>query len=121
MARRPPAAQPGAVAPLAVGRHGAAGIVSYAQNQRTAWWGDNDNLVRWGHLETFAPHKTFGFMVSLRQARGFQQRLARGESILLRAVVKAGQHPGAYSIVTATIPGSDPDLGEIAFSPTCQV
>ena len=48
------AAQPGAVARLAVERFGAAGIVSYAQNQRTAWFGENENLVRWGHLETFA-------------------------------------------------------------------
>ena len=32
-------AQPGAVQDLAVGKFGAAGIVSYAQNQKTAWWG----------------------------------------------------------------------------------
>jgi aminopeptidase YwaD len=102
------AAQPGAVAALAVARHGAAGIVSYAQNQRTAWWGDDDNLVRWGHLDSFGGPKTFGFMVSLRQARAFQQRLARGETIRLRAVVRAGQHPGSYDVVTATIPGRDP-------------
>jgi len=112
------AAQPGPVAELAVARHGAAGILSYAQNQRTAWWGDDDTLVRWGHLETFAPHKTFALMVSLKQARMLQRRLAAGESILLRASVKAGQHAGAYSIVTATIPGADPIRGrdEIVFS-----
>jgi aminopeptidase YwaD len=40
------AQQPGAVAELAVGKFGAAGIVSYAQNQRTAWSGDDDGLVR---------------------------------------------------------------------------
>ena len=112
------AAQPEAVAELAIAQHGAAGIVSYARNQRTAWWGDDDSLIRWGHLETFAPHKTFAFMVSPREARRFQRRLADGDSILLRASVKAGQHPGAYSIVTATIPGADPRRGreEIVFS-----
>jgi aminopeptidase YwaD len=111
-------AQPGDVARLAVARHGASGIVSYAQNQRTAWWGDVDTLVRWGHLDTFAPHKTFAFMISLGEARAFQQRLARGEAVLLRADVRAGQHPGAYSIVTATIAGADPVLArqEIVFS-----
>ena len=111
-------AQPEAAAALAVAEHGAAGIVSYAQNQRTAWWGEDDSLIRWGHLETFAPHKTFAFMVSLKQARLFQRRLAAGETILLRASVRAGQHPGAYSIVTATIPGADPVRGseEIVFS-----
>ena len=48
--------QPGAVQDLAIGRFGAAGIVSWAQNQRTAWYGDDESLVRWGHLETFSEH-----------------------------------------------------------------
>jgi aminopeptidase YwaD len=111
-------AQPGAVQDLAVGKFGAAGIVSYAQNQKTAWWGEDENLIRWGHLETFSEHKTFAFMVSLKTARGFRERLAHGEKIMLHAVVKAGQHAGNYEVVTATIPGSDPKLKdeEIAFS-----
>lgn len=110
--------QPGAVARLAVERYGAAGIVSYAQNQRTAWWGEDENLVRWGHLDTFAPVKTFAFMVSLKQARNLQQRLASGAKIRLQAKVQAGQHPGSYDVLTATIPGADPNLRdeEIAFS-----
>jgi hypothetical protein len=112
------AAQAGPVAELAVAKYGAAGIVSYAQNQRTAWFGDDDSLVRWGHLETFVTHKTFAFMISLRQARLLQRRLAASDPILLRATVRAGQHAGAYSIVTATIPGADPARGreEIVFS-----
>jgi aminopeptidase YwaD len=112
------AAQPGAVQDLAVGKFGAVGIVSYAQNQKTAWWGEDENLIRWGHLETFSPNKAFGFMVSLKTGRSLSERLAKGESITLRAVVKAGQHPGNYEIVTATIPGADPKLKdeEIAFS-----
>ena len=73
------AAQPGPVARLAVETFGAAGIVSYAQNQRTAWWGENENLVRWGHLETFAAKPTFAFMISLKQARDFQQTTWRAE------------------------------------------
>ena len=110
--------QPGSVARLAVARHGAAGIVSYAQNQRTAWWGEDENLVRWGHLDTFVEKPTFAFMVSLKQARSFQLRLARGEKIYLRATVKAGKYAGAYTVLTATIPGADPSLRdqEIAFS-----
>ncbi len=109
--------QPGPVAALAVAKFGAAGIVSYAQNQPSAWSGDDDTQVRWGHLETFVPHKTFAFMVSLRQARAFQQRLRSGDTITLKATVKAGSRPGDYSIVTATIPGEGPRAGEeIAFS-----
>ncbi len=112
------AAQPGAVERLAVGKFGAAGIVSYAQNQRTAWWGENENLIRWGHLETFGTVKTFAFMVSLKTARAFRDRLARGEKVTMHAVVKAGQHAGVYSIPSAAILGADPKLRdeEIVFS-----
>ncbi len=111
-------ASPGAVQDLAVGKFGAAGIVSYAQNQKNAWWGEDENLIRWGHLETFSTNKTFAFMVSLKTARGFRERLGRGEKITLHAVVKAGQHAGNYEVVTAVIPGADAKLKEeeIAFS-----
>jgi aminopeptidase YwaD len=111
-------AQPGPVSELAVDRFGAAGIVSWAQNQPTAWSRDDDNQVRWGHLQSFPPPKTFAFMVSLRQARAWQERIEAGERVRLHARVRAGQHPGSYDIVTATLPGRDPALRgeEIVFS-----
>jgi len=104
--------------PLGVTKYGAAGIISYAQNQRTGWWGENTDLVRWGHLDTFSPSRTFAFMVSPRVAKSFRDRLSRGERITLHAKVKAGQHPGAYSVATAMIHGADPRLSqeEIVFS-----
>jgi hypothetical protein len=102
--------------PEVVADRGAAGIISYAQNQKTAWWGEDENLVRWGHLDTFAAKKAFAFMVSLKQAREFQRRLAAGETIRVNAVVKAGKEPGFYDIPTATIPGSEPAAGDIIFS-----
>jgi hypothetical protein len=100
-------AQPGAVQELAVNKFGAAGIISDAQNQRTAWWGEDENLVRWGHLQSFPNTKTFAFMVSLKTGRTLRDRLTHG-----------GQHPGYYEVVTATIPGADPKLKdeEIAYS-----
>ena len=103
---------------LAVGKFGAVGIVSYQQNQKTAWSGDNPDQIRWGHLDTFSAHPTFAFMVSSNTARALKQRLASGESIRLHASVKAGQHAASYEVVTAVIPGADPKLKgeEIAFS-----
>src|SRR5437868_3022358 len=111
-------AQPGAVQDLAIGKFGAVGIVSYAQNQKTAWSGENQDAIRWGHLETFSEHKTFAFMVSLKTARNLRERLAKNEKISLHAVVKAGQHAGNYEVDTATIAGADAKLRdeEIAFS-----
>src|SRR5215208_2125431 len=111
------AAQPGAAAPLAVDRFGAAGMVSYAQNQVTAWWKEDERLVRWGHLDSFAGRRTFAFMVSLQQARRFQERLAKGERITLHAVVRAARHPGVYGVPTALIRGGGAARGEeIVFS-----
>ncbi len=112
------ASQADAVQRMAVAKFGAAGIVSYAANQRTAWWKQDETLVRWGHLETFSSSPTFAFMISLGDARGLQARLAKGEHIRLHAIVKAGQHPGSYDIATATIQGSDPRLRdeEIVYS-----
>lgn len=112
------AAQPGAVQDLAVEKFRAAGMISYALNQPQAWRGEDENLVRWGHLESFPKTKTFAFMVSLKTARALRERLAHGEQIRFHAIVHAGQHPGNYEVVTATIPGTDPQLKEqeIAFS-----
>jgi hypothetical protein len=107
--------QPESVEKLAVGRYGAAGIVSWAQNQKTAWWGQDDSLVRWGHLLTFPEHPTFAFMVSPRQAHAWQERLRSGEAVRLRAEVRAGREPGAYLIPTAVIPGRRRDE-EIVYS-----
>ena len=112
------ASSAGAAQAVAVGTFGAVGIVSYQQNQKTAWSGDNQDQIRWGHLDTFSAHPTFAFMVSSNTARGLKQRLAAGERIRLHASVKAGQHAAAYEVVTAVIRGADPKLKgeEIAFS-----
>jgi aminopeptidase YwaD len=90
----------------AVGELGAAGIISYAPNQKSAWWKEDDRLVRWGHLDSFPQTNSFGFMISLGEARKLQQRLASGEHILLHAKVDASHETGQYSFATAAIRGS---------------
>jgi aminopeptidase YwaD len=102
--------QPGDIQHLAVEKFGAAGFVSYAQNQRTAWWKESEDAVRWGHIDGFAKTPTFGFMVSLRQGLALQERLAGKETVLLDARVKTRPGVDAYEIATATIPGSDSAL-----------
>ncbi len=113
--------QPEAVAPLAVDRFGAAGIISYAQNQPTAWSREDETLVRWGHLDSFSPRRTFAFMVSLKQARSFQARLSASETVRLHASVKAQRHPGEYEIATASIAGADPTLAQQQIAFTCHL
>jgi len=111
--------QPETVAEKAVGELGAAGIVSYAPNQRSAWWKEDDRLVRWGHLDSFPKTKTYGFMISLGEARKMQQRMERGEEILLHAKVDASHEQGQYEFATAAIRGTDKAGEEIHF--TCHL
>jgi aminopeptidase YwaD len=101
---------------LACDQFGAAGIMSYQQNQTTAWSGDYLDNVRWGHLSPYNRSNRFAFMISLRQAREYRDRLRAGTRITLRAVVKADIRPGNYEVVTAVIPGSELSSEEIVFS-----
>jgi len=111
--------QPEAVLEKAVGELGAAGIVSYAPNQRSAWWKEDDRLVRWGHLPSFPNTKSFGFMISLGEARKLQQRLESGEEIRMHATVDASHERGEYGFATAAIRGTDLASEEIHF--TCHL
>lgn len=115
--------QPGAIADLAVGKYKAAGIVSYAPNQRTAWWKEDDRLVRWGHLSSFPEEqsKTFGFMISLGEARRLQARLESGEDVRLDAKIEAYHRPGTYQLITAAIEGTDPILRDQEVAFTCHL
>ena len=109
--------QPGLAHRLAVEERGAAGLVSYNSNQRTGWWRDDIDLVRWGHLDSRGRGNTFAMMISVREARDLQRRLAAGEKLVLRAVVRAQNDDSIpYETVIATIPGSDPSRGEIVYS-----
>ncbi len=104
-----------AVQRLAVMEHGAAGIVSDMPNQTTAWSGLDTTIVRWGHLDAQLPNG-FAFMVSRGTATALREQLARGRPVTLSAHVKAEVGPGHWTVVTATIPGTDPLAGEVVYS-----
>lgn len=111
--------QPGAVVERAVGELGAVGIISYAPNQKSAWWLKDDRLVRWGHMGAFAKTKSFGFMISLGDARRLQQRLKSGETITFHAKVESNHEVGEFRFATATINGTDKADEDIHF--TCHL
>src|SRR4051794_29436914 len=110
-------ATPSACHRLAVEELGAAGLVSYNSNQVSAWWRDDQDLIRWGHLDARGRRNAFAIMISVAEARALQQRLSRGEHITLHAMVRArNDDSSAYETLVATIPGSDPAAGDIVFS-----
>jgi aminopeptidase YwaD len=100
---------------LAIAQHGAAGIVSDMPNQTTAWSGLDTTVIRWGHLDARQP-SGFAFMISRQTAEALRARLRSGERIVLNAQVKATVGPGHWTVVTATIPGTDPAAGEVVYS-----
>jgi aminopeptidase YwaD len=100
---------------MAVANYGAAGIVNDMPNQTTAWSGLDPTLIRWGHLNARQP-AGFAFMVSRLTASDLRARLNQDEKIVLHARVKAEVGPGHWTVVTATIPGSDPAAGEVVYS-----
>ncbi len=100
---------------LAVMKFGAAGIVSDMPNQTTAWSGLDSTIVRWGHLDASLP-SGFAFMVSGATAAGLRAQMDGGHPVLLNAHVKAEVGPGHWTVVSGTIPGTDPRAGEIIFS-----
>jgi aminopeptidase YwaD len=100
---------------IAVMERGAAGIVSDMPNQTTAWSGLDTTVVRWGHLDALLPNG-FAFMVSRGTATALRAQLASGHSVTLSAHVKAEVGPGHWTVVTATIPGKDPQAGEVVYS-----
>ena len=110
-------ATPSACHKQAVEQRGALGLVSYNSNQVSAWWRDNQDLIRWGHLDARGRKNTFAIMISVREARALQQRLAHAEHITLHAVVRArNDETMPYETLVATIPGNDAAAGEIVYS-----
>jgi aminopeptidase YwaD len=110
-------AVPSACHRQAVEQRGAAGLVSYYSNQPSAWWRDDQDLVRWGHLDARGRRNAFAIMVSVREARALQERMGRGDHITLHAVVRARNDDTLpYETLVATIPGTAATAGEIVFS-----
>ncbi|MFO7767800.1 MAG: M28 family peptidase [bacterium] len=58
----------------------------------------------------------FGFFLPPREGETLKARLLAGEEITVHAVVEASMQPYDLQDVTAHIPGTDPDAGEVIFS-----
>lgn len=113
--------QPERVAPLAISKYKAAGIISYAQNQPSAWHGEDENLIRWGHFDYFEDIRSFAFMISLKQARAFKARLGSGETIRLFAKVLTETKAADWELLTAVIKGTDTQLENEEILLTCHL
>lgn len=57
----------------------------------------------------------FGFVLSRRQHDDIRKYFDRGQRVVMRALVKTRTYPYKMNVTSASIPGSDPDAGELIF------
>ncbi len=104
----------GSVFSNAVGRHGAAGALgtgsSGVSRDRPGYTLDQ---IGWASVGASAQNPGFGFNLSLRQFTELRNLLERGQKVVLRAKVQTRRVPGRMNVVSAAIPGTDPDAGEL--------
>ncbi len=107
--------RPSNVAAVAVSQLGAAGILCDgmkaggrseldlpdARQYTSFWWAG------------FSTPDAWGFVLSPRQGRDLRARLAKGETVRVRADIDSRFYAGSFEVVDAFIPGSDPAAGEI--------
>ncbi len=55
----------------------------------------------------------FGFVLSLRQFYELRDYLDRGQKVVVKAHVRTKTYPGRMNVVSASIPGTDPNAGEL--------
>ncbi len=88
---------------------GAAGIISFASRRPLA----DPLAIPWGGLSARGGPVKFAFMLPPREGVILRDRLRRGETIAVRAVVESKTEKADLQDVVASIPGTDPDGQEI--------
>jgi len=104
----------GSVFSMAVGRYGAAaalGTGSSGVNGDRA--GYSLDQIGWASIRPAPGTAGFGFNLSLRQFSELRDLLEQGERVVLRAKVQTRTVPSRMNVVSAAIPGTDPDAGEL--------
>ena len=69
--------------------------------------------IGWASVRPEGNSGGFGFNLSLRQFTELRDLLERGQRVVLRATVETRTVPGRMNVVSASIPGTDPDAGEL--------
>jgi aminopeptidase YwaD len=104
---------PAAAQRLAVGRHGALGVVAWESSHPEF---DRDE-IGWGSIRGSEKDRpSFGFMVSERTGQELRDALERGTKIVLRAKVKARRVPYKERMVMGLLKGKERPEEEVVFT-----
>ncbi len=97
------ALQRGAVGALATGSPGINGDAAGATMDQIGWASVSPGPERNG----------FGWALSLRQFLDLRDTLERGQKVVMRAHIRTRTYPGKMNVISAAIPGTDPNAGEL--------
>ena len=97
------AIQRGAVGALGTGSPGINGDAA----------GATMDQIGWASVSPGADRDGFGWALSLRQFLDLREMLERGQKVVMRAHIRARTYPAKMNVVSAAIPGTDPNAGEL--------
>lgn len=107
-------ASPGRLYAVAVEEKGAVGVLgtgSAGVSRDNA--GYTLDQIGWASIRPSEEAEGFGFNLSLRQFTELRDLLEAGRQVVVRAHVRTRTVPGRMNVVSAAIPGTDPDAGEL--------
>jgi len=95
--------QRGAVGALGTGSAGvSANSAGYTMDQ-----------LGWSSVSARPETGGFGFVLTLRQFYELRDYLDRGQKVVVKAHVKTKTYPSRMNVISASIPGTDPNAGEL--------
>jgi aminopeptidase YwaD len=106
----------GALFATAVGRYGAAGVLgtgSAGVSGDAA--GYTIDQIGWQSVRASEEADGFAFVLSLRQFTELRNLIERGTTVRMRVQVNTRQVPSSLNVISAAIPGTDPEAGELLF------
>jgi aminopeptidase YwaD len=100
----------------AVNKHGAAGALGTGSAGFSAdSAGYTLDQIGWQSVNPAGGPGGFGFVLSLRQFYELRSYVERGARIVVRAKVRTRTYPYRMNVVSASIPGRDPEAGELIY------
>ena len=102
----------GSVFNAAVIQRGAAGALG--SNDYSNRPGASPDQLGWQRVSP-GDRDGFGFVLSKRQHDEIRKYFDRGETVVMKAIVKTTTYPYKMNVISASIPGTDPDAGELIF------
>jgi hypothetical protein len=104
----------GAVFRSAVTNRGAAGALGTGSaGVRSNSPGYTLDQIGWQSVPASEENRGFGFVLSLRQFYELRDLVESSEKVMARAHVQTSMHPYKMNVMSAKIPGTDPDAGDL--------